>query len=172
MDSVARIGDPAPEFELADLNGTPHSLSDWRGSIVVLNFWSAECIHSTRADAVLEGLMNEWGSKVSLWCIASNANEDDDLVRSVADKNKITRLLRDRENEVADTYGAVTTPHVFVIDRQGLLRYAGGLDDVSLIQREPTRNYLWEAVEAIRNGDGPEPSETSPFGCAIIRQIA
>ncbi|MFQ5921804.1 MAG: redoxin domain-containing protein [Anaerolineales bacterium] len=169
MDSVAQAGDPAPEFELMDLDGQRHSLRDWLGSIVVLNFWSAECVHSRRADAVFEELVQEWGDEVSLWCIVSNENEDDELVKSVAGKNKIDRLLRDRSHEVADSYGAVTTPHVFVIDEKGVLRYAGGHDDVSLHQRTPTRNYLREAVGAVRKGLSPEPSETPPFGCAIIR---
>ena len=169
MDSVNRIGDPAPEFDLMDLDGQRHSLRDWRGSIVVLNFWSAECVHSRRADTVLEELVQEWGEEVSSWCIVSNENEDDVLVKSVAGKNKIDRLLRDRSHEIADSYGAVTTPHVFVIDAKGVLRYAGGLDDVSIRQRTPTRNYLSEAVGAVLNGLSPEPSVTAPFGCAIIR---
>jgi peroxiredoxin len=169
MDSIARIGYPAPEFELTDFDGQGRSLRDALGSIVVLNFWSADCIHSTRAEAVFEELMQEWGEDVTLWCIASNENEDDELVKNVAGKSKIDRLLRDRHSELADAYGAVTTPHVFVIDEEGVLRYAGAFDDVSLRQRTPTRNYLREAVVAVRNGESPEPSETLPFGCAIIR---
>jgi peroxiredoxin len=169
MDSVARTGDPAPEFELMGLDGQVHSLRDWRGSIVVLNFWSAECVHSRRADTVLAELVPGWGDEVSLLCIVSNENEDDELVKSAARNDKISRLLRDRNHEVADSYGAITTPHVFVIDEKGVLRYAGGLDDVSLRRRAPTRNYLSEAVGAVRKGLSPEPSETPPFGCAIMR---
>ncbi len=169
MDSVAQTGDPAPEFELMGLDGQMHSLRDWLGSIVVLNFWSAECVHSRRAEAVFEQLMQDWRDEVSLWCIVSNENEDDELVKSAARSDKIDRLLRDRNHQVADSYGAVTTPHVFVIDEEGVLRYAGALDDVSLRRRAPTRNYLSEAVGAVRKGLSPEPSETLPFGCAIIR---
>ena len=169
MDSVARIGSPAPNFELEDLEGERHSPRDEFGSILVLNFWSAECVHSQRADEEFENLMQEWGEGVSLWCIASNENEDDELIRNAADNNKIDRLLRDRHLAVADAYGAVTTPHVFVIDEQGVLRYAGAFDDVSLHQRTPTRNYLQEAVEAVQIGLDPEHSERPPFGCAIIR---
>ncbi|MFQ5943812.1 MAG: redoxin domain-containing protein [Anaerolineales bacterium] len=169
MDSIARTGALAPEFELKELNGQGHSLRDWRGSIVVLNFWSAECTHSERADMVLEELAQEWGDEVALWCIASNENENDELVKSVAKNNKVKRLLRDRNQEVADTYGAVATPHIFVIDKEGVLRYSGGLDDVSLRQRTPTMNYTKEAVAAVLAGRHPDPSETPPFGCAIIR---
>ena len=168
MDSIARIGSPAPGFELEDLEGQRHSLRDELGSILVLNFWSAECVHSQRADEEFEYLVHEWGDRVSFWCIASNENEDDKLIRNAA-KNKIDRLLRDQHLAAADAYGAVTTPHVFVIDERGLLRYAGAFDDVSLRQRTPTRNYLQEAVKAVQNGVDPDHFETSPFGCAIIR---
>ena len=170
MDPLARIGSPAPDFELVDLRGDLHSLRDELGSILVLNFWSAECIHSQRADEEFETLAQEWGEGVSFWCIASNENEDDELIRNVAANNKIDRLLRDQHLAVAEAYGAVTTPHVFVIDERGVLRYSGAFNDVSLRQRTPTRNYLQEAVNAVQNGLDPEHSEISPFGCAIIRQ--
>ncbi len=169
MDPLARISSPAPDFELVDLRGNQHSLRDELGSILVLNFWSAECIHSQRADEEFGTLALEWGEGVSLWCIASNENEDDELIRNVAANNKIDRLLRDQHLAVADAYGAVTTPHVFVIDERGVVRYSGAFSDVSLRQRTPTRNYLQEAVKAVQNGVDPEHSETSPFGCAIIR---
>ena len=169
MDSVAQVGLPAPEFELEDLDGNSHSSRSWLGSIFVLNFWSAECIHSTRADAVIEELRQAWGDRVVVWCILSNENEDDELVWRVAAANKVGRILRDHNHAVADAYGAVTTPHVYVIDGEGVLRYAGGLDDVSLRQRTPTRNYLKEAVEALLASERPEPSMTEPFGCAIVR---
>jgi peroxiredoxin len=169
VDPIAQIDSPAPDFDLQDLDGENHSLRDELGSILVLNFWSAECTHSKRADEVFEELVQELGDGVSFWCIASNENEDDELIKKVAENNKIDRLLRDRNHSVADAYGAVTTPHVFVIDGKGVLRYAGAFDDVSLRQRTPTRNYLQEAVTAVQNGLDPEPSEIPPFGCAIIR---
>ncbi len=169
MDSITRIGSPAPNFELEDLEGERHSPRDEFGSILVLNFWSAECVHSQRADEEFEDLAKEWGEGVAFWCIASNENEDDELIRNAAAKNKFDRLLRDQHLAVADAYGAITTPHVFVIDEQGVLRYSGAFNDVSLRQRTPTRNYLREAVKAVQNGLVPDQSEIAPFGCAIIR---
>ena len=169
MDSVARIGSPAPDFELKDLEGARHSPRDELGSILVLNFWSAECVHSQRADEEFEDMAQEWGEGVAFWCIASSENGDDELIRNAAAKNKIDRLLRDQNLTVADAYGAVTTPHVFVIDEQGVLRYSGAFNDVSLRQRTPTRNYLQEVVRAVQNGVDPDHSETAPFGCAIVR---
>jgi thiol-disulfide isomerase/thioredoxin len=102
MDSIAGIGSPAPNFELEDLEGKRHSPRDEFGSILVLNFWSAECVHSQRADEEFEDLAQVWGEGVAFWCIASNENEDDELIRNTAAKNKIVRLLRDQNLTVAD----------------------------------------------------------------------
>ena len=87
----------------------------------------------------------------------------------MAEADRLATILRDQDQRTADAYGAVTTPHVYVIDVEGVLRYAGGLDDVNLRQREPTTNYLKQAVEAAQAGRAPDPSETPPFGCAIVR---
>ncbi len=72
---------------------------------------------------------------------------------------------------MADLYEAQTTPHAFVIDRQGVLRYAGAVDNVAFRQRTATRFYVEEAVEALLEGRQPPVSEQPPFGCAITRFI-
>ena len=61
MDTVIQLGQPAPDFELPDLQGQPHRLSELRGRVVVLNFWSAECPWAERADQVWEAYRQEWG---------------------------------------------------------------------------------------------------------------
>jgi hypothetical protein len=70
---------------------------------------------------------------------------------------------------VADQYVALTTPHFFVIDEQGILRYQGALDDVTFRKPTPTHNYLHDAVEAVVAGARPQPAETPAYGCAIVR---
>jgi len=71
---------------------------------------------------------------------------------------------------VADLYAAQTTPHVFVIDRQGLLRYRGAVDDGTLRQRIPTRFFLEAVVGALLEGRLPPLTETPAYGCAIVRE--
>jgi hypothetical protein len=70
---------------------------------------------------------------------------------------------------VADRYGAQTTPHLFVVDEAGVLRYAGAPDDVGFRQRVPSRDYLADAVGALLEGRAPEPASTAAFGCALVR---
>lgn len=159
----------APEFTLPDLDGRIHMLSDYRGRLVIVNFWSAECPHARRADLALTAALEDWGEAVALLPIAANTNETEDLIASVARGRGLPLVLRDADHAVADRYAAQTTPHAFLIDRRGYLRYRGAVDDVSLRQREPTRFFLGEAVEALLSDRTPEPAETQPFGCIIVR---
>lgn len=160
---------PAPDFSLPDLQGNLHSLKEWRGKVVILNFWSSECPHVARTDQLLLGYLKGWGERVVLLCLAANANEPLDQLKSVANQRGLPLVLDDREHRVADLYGAATTPHLFVIDQDGILRYQGAFDDVTFKQRTPTREYLGDAVEAILRGQIPSPDQTPPYGCAIVR---
>jgi peroxiredoxin len=172
MDPLAVIAQPAPQFSLPDLEGNAHSLSDQLDQIVVLNFWSAECPWAQRVDETLSALRSSWPEDVVYWPIASNANENLELISSAATMLDLPLVLLDRDQVVADKYGAATTPHFYVLDRQGVLRYAGSYDDVTFRQRTPTRSYIEEAVSALLAGRLPDPAETPPYGCALVRHSA
>ena len=101
--------------------------------------------------------------------IASNANEEPELLARVAFERSLPLVLRDAGQRVADAYRAATTPHFFVVNERGLLSYQGGLDDTTFRRRVPTRFYLHEAIEALLAGSTPELSETQPYGCTIVR---
>ena len=169
MDSLIQINQPAPEFELTDLKGDSHLLAAAHGQVLVLNFWSSECPWAQRGDEIIAKLKPSWGDRVELWSIASNANETDEQLALAAAAREPGLVLRDAEHVVADLYGAVTTPHLFVIDEQGVLRYRGAPDDTSFRQREPTVHYLKDAVEALLNGREPNPAVTAGYGCTIMR---
>ena len=169
MDSLIKINQPAPDFELPDLKGVAHRLVGTQGRVLVLNFWSAECPWAKRGDEILADLRPTWGDRVELWSIASNANETDEQLALAAAVREPGLVLRDAEHAVADLYGAVTTPHFFVIDEKGDLRYRGAPDDTSFRQSEPTVHYLEDAVEALLNSREPNPAESAGYGCTIIR---
>lgn len=162
------LGQPAPGFTLPDLHGNLHSLSDYRGRLVVLNFWSAECPFSARADGLLSGWLDEWGGRVVMLPIAAEPQEQ---LWQAAQQRDLTLVLRDDCQRTADAYGALTTPHFFVVDRRGVLRYQGGLDDATFRQRTATRHYLREALEALMDGRPPHPAQTQPYGCTIVRYV-
>ena len=169
VDTILKINQLAPDFTLTDLSGRPHTLSDLRGKIVIVNFWSAECPWAERADGLLIPYLKEWGDQVALLPIASNANESPQLLSQIGEERGLPVILRDKYHRVADTYGAQATPHLFVVDQEGILRYQGAFDDVTFRKREPSQPYLKDAVESVLSGGQPDPAQTPPYGCAIVK---
>ena len=163
------VDQPAPDFRLPDLDGHMYALRDYLGRVAVINFWSAECPHAARADALLATYLRDWEPRVALLSIASNLNETSVQIAQVGAQRSLPLVLLDRGGVVADLYVALTTPHFFVVDERGILRYQGALDDVTFRKRTPTRDYLYDAVEAVLAGARPQPAETPAYGCAIVR---
>lgn len=162
---------PAANFELPDLQGKLHRLSDYRGDIIILNFWSAECPHSERTDHYLTDLVAKRNGHVVLLSIAANRNESIQLLEEAAIARRLPIVLIDAAHVTADLYEAQTTPHVFVIDKEGILRYRGAVDDVRFRQKRATRFFLEEALEALLDGRLPELAEVPAYGCTIVREI-
>lgn len=168
MNPVLTIGAEAPDFLLRDIDGHPHALSHYRGQLVVLNFWSAECPWSKRADEAMAQYARDWGNQLVWISIAPNANESAEDVRAEAAARGLPLVLMDPARELTERYGAETTPHLFVIDPSGRLRYQGAFDDVQFRQPEPTRHYLKDAVDALLAGGEPEETITPAYGCTIV----
>ena len=165
------INQPVPDFELPDFDGNLHRLSDHRGHIVIVNFWSCECPHSERTDKAILSMFVQWRDDVSMMSIASNRNETPSALKEAAETRRLPQVLLDAECRVADLFDAQSTPHVFVIDRDGILRYRGSVDDVTFRHRTPTRFFLDEAVESLLEGHLPTLTETPAYGCAIVREV-
>ena len=168
-----QINQPAPDFALPDLHGRIHRLSDYRGQIVIVNFWSCECPHSERTDKAILSMFVQWreASPVTMLSIASNRNETAEALQAAAESRRLPAVLLDADCSVADLFNAQTTPHVFVIDREGILRYRGPVDNVTFSQRNPTRFFLDEAVESLLDGHLPAAAESPAYGCAIVREV-
>ena len=168
---IMELNQPAPDFELPDLQCKLHRLSDYRGKIVIVNFWSCECPHSERTDRSTMACLVQWDREVELLSIASNRNESAQCVAEAVNARRLPGVLMDAEHVVADMYQAVTTPHVFIVGRDGILRYRGAVDDVKFRQAKATRFFLEEAVESLLDGHLPALTETLAYGCAIVREI-
>jgi peroxiredoxin len=166
-----QINDPAPDFELPDLQNIPHRLSNYRGKIVIINFWSVECPHSERTDRYLLTLLENWNGEVVMLPVTSNRNESAQKAAEAAEARRVPLVLIDSEHVVADLYDAFTTPHIFILDREGILRYRGAVDNITFRRKEATQFFLKDAVEALLKGDLPALNETSSYGCTIIREI-
>jgi peroxiredoxin len=166
-----QINQPATDFELPDLEGNLQRLSDYRGKIVIINFWSCECPHSERTDRSTMACLVQWGGDVAMLSIVANRSESIVSVAEAANARRLPRVLIDAEHVVADLYEAVSTPQVFIVDRDGILRYRGAVDDVTFSKRQATRFFLKEVIELLLEGHLPTLTETPAYGCAIVREI-
>lgn len=162
----------APDFSLPSVNGGRVSLSDFRGSFVVLTFWSAECPWSRRADVLLVYRALSWVPRgVQIVGIASNVTETENEIAHEMERRGVRYpVLLDLDQSAANAYRAQTTPHFFVLDKRGIIRYTGALDDATFKQPRPKVLYLDRAVTALLENRTPDPQVTLPYGCAIVRQ--
>ena len=158
-----QLNEPAPDFELLDLQGVSHKLSD------VLAERSSSSIFGRRSVPTRSGqitilldLVANDGMARSSCCLSQRIeNESVQRVAEAAKARRIPEVLMDSDHIVADLYEAFTTPHVFVIDREGILRYRGAVDDITFRRRQATRFFLQEAVEALLNGHLPAVERNS-----------
>lgn len=169
MDTLINIGEEGPSFQIRDLWGNVFSMSEMRGWIVVLYFWSAECMWCERVDNELMNYLGGWKEQVKVVWIASNGNETRDFIEGVASSRNLPIVLVDEQQLVANLYGAQTTPHFFIVDGKGKLAYQGAWDDINFRQRTATQVYVPRVVGALMNNQPPEVSQTQPYGCVLVR---
>ncbi|MBI3242756.1 MAG: redoxin domain-containing protein [Chloroflexi bacterium] len=165
------INRPAPDFALPIAGSGRVVLADLRGNVVVLHFWSAECPWSRRADIMIVYRQAAWERKgVRVVGVACSSNEPESEIRYEAGIRHIKYpIALDADQYVANLYKVQITPHFFVLDSRGVIRYTGGLDDVTDKQRMPRKLHLDRAVSALLGNRAPDPAFTPPFGTPIVR---
>lgn len=164
------IGVEAPHFSLADENGRIHSLSDYKGKLIVLEWTNQECPYVQRhyRQDTMEKLATTF-EKELVW-LAVNSTRDNlpkDTKAWRQEQKFQYATLQDPEGRVGRLYGAKTTPDMFVIDSQGVLRYAGAIDDDPRGRIDLPENYVSGAIQAILASEPPDPSQTRPYGCSV-----
>lgn len=175
---VARVGEKAPDFTLKDLEGNEHTLSRYTadGKIVVLEWFNPLCPwvqkHHEKHKTMKE-LAESGRDKGVIWLAINSGREGDetsdpDLNRRMAREWGLSYpVLMDPTGKVGRAYGARTTPHMFVIDAQGVLRYAGAIDDNRSPFELGSTNYVREALAALWAGETVAVAETRPYGCTV-----
>ena len=174
------VGKPAPNFKLADANGKPVSLSDFRGKTVVLEWNNPGCpfvkkhygsgnMQNTQAAAKAAG---------AVWLSINsgapgqqghmNGAEAKAFVASA--KAQPSAYLLDPKGVVGKAYDAKTTPHMYVIDAKGTLVYAGGIDDkptANPADINSARNHVLAAVSELKAGKAVSVPTSRPYGCSV-----
>ena len=167
------LGKQIADFQLQDYLGTKHSLTDWRGKkAVVVAFLGAECPMARLYAPRLAELTAQYESK-GVQFVAIDANQQDGLAK-IAQFVRTSKIefpvLKDLGNKVADQFGAMRTPEVFVLDQERTVRYCGAIDDqygVGFTRAKVSKEYLVAALDSLLAGEPVRTSSTPAIGCFI-----
>lgn len=176
----AEVGEPAPNFTLKAADGEEHSLSDYEGQYVVLEWLNFGCpfVGKHYGSGNMQQLQKTYTDEGVTWLsIVSSAPGEqgyyppDEMVEQKKKHNgNMTAILMDPDGEVGKTYGATVTPHMYVISPEGELLYRGGIDDKPTTDEadiEGATNYVRMALDAAMNGEEVSPKRAEPYGCTI-----
>lgn len=173
---TAEIGQAAPDFTLNNLNGQPVSLSQYKGKTVVLEWTNPECPFVGRhySTGNMQSLQKEATAEGVVWLQINSGSKGAEgdyppaQAKAWLAKNGAasTAYLRDQDGTVGHLYGAKTTPHMFVITADGVLVYAGGIDNNRKTHIGAT-NYVREALAAVKAGKPVAKASAEPYGCSV-----
>jgi len=172
-------GQPAPDFTLSDTSGKAVKLSDFKGKYVVLEWVNPDCpyVQKHYNSANMPGLQKEYAGKVT-WLTINSTRESHYEFKSPQQMQAWMKekggapaaTLLDRDSKVGRLYGAVTTPHMYVIDPKGTLVYVGAIDDKRSTRQEDVKtakNYVRAALGETMAGKPVSNASTSPYGCTV-----
>jgi peroxiredoxin len=170
----AKVGTAAPEFNLTSVDGKAVKLSDYKGKIVVIEWFNPGCpwIVGTHKSGAFKNLTDKYGKDVTFLAINSSAKgqegSDKDMNAKMAKEWNVSYpVLLDGDGKVGHAYGAKTTPHMFVIGTDGKVAYNGALDDRTKPDEAGKTNYVANAIDALMKHETVATSETKPFGCPV-----
>ena len=170
----AKIGEAAPAWTLKDINGKEWKSTDFANKIVVLEWVNPQCPYCKGAheDGRIPGMIKELKgqSDVVFLGINSTHNTTAEQNKKALEAYKVEYpVLLDNDGKVGKAFGARKTPHVFVIDTTGVLRYAGALDNNEAGNKKGAEliNYPLQAVRQIKASETVTPDTTQPYGCSV-----
>jgi len=174
------IDKPAPTFTLKDVEGKSHSLADFKGKFVVLEWINFDCpfVGKHYRSNNMQKLQKTYTAKGVVWLsICSSAPGKQGHFTAEVIKKRLaeakatpTAYLIDEDGTVGKLYGAKTTPHMFIIDPKGTLIYAGGIDDIrstDVADIAKAKNHVTAALEEALAGKPVTEKVTTPYGCSV-----
>jgi peroxiredoxin len=165
------IGATAPAFSNSDANGQTYSLESLKGKWIVLEWYNPSCPFTRRHydSGAMPQRKRAWTSKGVVWLSVSTTARIERAAAFARSKGgAATALLDDLEAKTAMAYQAKTTPHMFVIDPNGVLIYKGALDDrPDAAVAGGRRNFVSDALTQAMAGRSVETPVTTPYGCAV-----
>jgi len=176
---AAKVGDQAPDFTLKGIDGKEYKLSEFtkEDKIVVLEWFNPDCpwvvLHHER-NTTMKETARKYKDKDVVW-LAINSGHEGHPTTGVERNMKAAKaweisypILLDPTGEVGKAYDAKTTPHMYVIDKDGILAYAGAIDDHRENRNPPgENNYVEKVLDQLLAGESVVVKETRPYGCTV-----
>ena len=173
-------GKPAPDFSFTDIEGASGKLSDFKGKVVVLEWFNHGCpfVRKHYDSNKMQSLQRKYTEKDVVW-IAINSTGDgyqdyrnaEESIRDVdSNGTSATYVVLDPEGKIGTLYGAKTTPHMFIINKDGTIVYQGAADDIKstdIADIEKANNYIDAALTEVLAGEPVTVPETKSYGCSV-----
>ena len=180
LDAAVNSGQPAPAFTLTDSNGTEHSLSDFYGKYVVLEWTNHSCpfVIKHYKEGHMQAQQQAMTNKGVVWLqiVSSREGKSGYLTEAEAQQLRAraqihsTAILLDTTGEVGRTYDARVTPHMYLIGPEGVLLYQGAIDSIRSTRTSDiakANNYVLDAYESAVSGEPIKNTKTTAYGCGI-----
>jgi alkyl hydroperoxide reductase subunit AhpC len=175
-----KVGAPAPDFKATDSNGRMRQLSEYRGKYVVLEWHNNGCPFTRKhyESGNMQRLQKEWTSRGVIWfTVISSAAGQQGYVTAEQENEYLKRMnavptaaLLDPQGDVGRLYAAKTTPHMFVINPDGVLIYDGAIDSKSTTDQSDiatATNYVSQALGEAMAGKAVSTPTSRPYGCSV-----
>ena len=176
----AVVGSPAPAFTATDSHGQTHSLQEYRGKYVVLEWHNQGCPYTKKhyVSGNMQSLQKEWTAKGVVWfTVISSAPGKQGYMTPGAENSYLTQVyaaptavLMDTDGKIGRLYGAKATPQMIVIDPNGKVIYDGAIDNRPTPDPEDVKgadNYVSDALTEAMAGKPVGTPFTRPYGCGV-----
>lgn len=177
IQAEAQVGQAAPDFTLTDLDGNTHSLAALKGKTVVLEWFNPGCPYVVAAyeGGPMNDLIREYRERGVIWLTINSGAQGKqghgvENNKAAASKWAMPQpVLLDESGTVGRAYGAKVTPHLYVIDPQGTLVYAGALDNAPRNEVPAAGHVAFtrNALDATLAGEPVKASKTQAWGCSV-----
>lgn len=174
------IGKPAPLFTAVDSNGKTWSLADLKGKVVVIETTNHDCPYVRKHYNAknMQEQQREAAAKGVVWLTSASSAKGEQGYVTAAEANQLTSsrdaapaaVLLDPQSKIARAYGATVTPHMYIIDANGVLVYKGGIDSIpssSVSDIPKAKQYVRVALDEVLAGKPVTDSLTRAYGCTL-----
>ena len=182
LSAAVEIGKAAPDFKLTGDDGKAHSLADYKGKTVVLEWVNEGCPFVKKhyhQSGNMPALQKKYTDKGVVWLSIVSSGEGmqghwaspaEAAEFKTAQKGAMTAILLDPEGTVGQAYGAKTTPHMYIVDKAGKLAYQGAIDNIASAKAKDipkATNWVAQALDELAAGKAVSVSQTRSYGCSV-----